>query len=127
MALMMELLHVVQPFRAHICGHSGTISGWKYCALDISCGCALQGYGIINLFLLANLITTTSTLPILLGLLEGEVTQRIITPLSVLFGCWFSFASLIVWAYCMAGSWGLSFNDVSGCSPQNLHLLRQSI
>ncbi|CAL8463678.1 g3212 [Coccomyxa elongata] len=72
---------------------------------------SLQGYGIINLFLLANLVTTTSTLPILLGLLEGEFVERIITPLSVLFGCWFSFASLIVWAYCMAGSWGLSFND----------------
>ena len=76
--------------------------------------CAAQGYGIINLFLLANLVTTTSTLPILLGLLEGDVIQRIITPLSALFGCWFSFASLILWAYFMAPTWDLSFNDVSG-------------
>ncbi|KAK9917023.1 hypothetical protein WJX75_000095 [Coccomyxa subellipsoidea] len=72
---------------------------------------SLQGYGIINLFLLANLITTTSTLPVLLGLLEGDVIQRIITPLSVLFGCWFSFASLILWAYFMGPTWDLSFND----------------
>jgi hypothetical protein len=72
-----------------------------------------QGYGIINLFLLANLVTTTSTLPVLLGLAEGELAERIITPLSVLFGCWFSFASLIVWAYVMAPTWGLSFTDVS--------------
>lgn len=76
---------------------------------------AAQGYGIINLFLLANLVTTTSTLPVLLGLLEGDVIQRIITPLSVLFGCWFSFASLILWAYFMGPTWDLSFNDVSSC------------
>lgn len=72
----------------------------------------MQGYGIINLFLLANLVTATSTLPVLLGLLEGPVAERIFTPLSVLFGCWFSFASLVVWAYLLAPSQGLSFTEV---------------
>ena len=71
-----------------------------------------QGYGIINLFLLANLVTTTSTLPVLLGLLEGPRARRIITPFSALFGCWFAFAALVVWAAAMAGTWGLSTSDV---------------
>lgn len=94
------------------------------CSLQLD-RCLLQGYGIINLFLLSNLVTTTSTLPVLLGLLEGPVIQRIITPLSALFGCFFSFVSLIVWAYCMAPSWGLSFNDVSGHALFLMHGMQQ--
>ncbi len=98
---------------------------WRLLCLDVCISCfseqlvnvLRQGYGIINLFLLANLITTTSTLPVLLGLLEGERVQRIITPLSALFGCWFSFASLILWAYFNAPGWELSFNAVSACFP----------
>lgn len=77
----------------------------------------LQGYGIINLFLLSNLVTTTSTLPVLLGLLEGRRATRIVTPASALFGCWFAFAALLVWAAAMASTWGLSISDVRRRSP----------
>ncbi len=71
-------------------------------------------------------MTTTSTLPVLLGLLDGPIASRLFTPLSALFGCWFSFASLILWAYFMGPTWDLSFNDVSGCYshlswPHNLN------
>lgn len=75
----------------------------------------MQGYPILNLFLLANLVTTTSTLPVLLGLLEGPIASRLFTPLSTLFGCWFSFASIVVYGRIMLPSWGGTMSDVS-CS-----------
>ena len=75
----------------------------------------LQGYGIINLFLLANLVTTTSTLPVLLGLFEGPLARRIVTPFSMLSGCWISFASLVVWAKIQAAPNGMTFSDVRPC------------
>jgi hypothetical protein len=73
----------------------------------------VQGYPILNLFLLANLMTTTSTLPVLLGLLEGPVARRLLTPLSAIFGCWFSFAALVVYGRIMQPIWGGSMADVS--------------
>ena len=48
----------------------------------------------------------------LLGLLEGPRARRIITPFCALFGCWFAFAALVVWAAAMASTWGLSTADV---------------
>ena len=75
--------------------------------------CAVQGYPILNLFLLANLMTTTSTLPVLLGLLDGRIASRLFTPLSALFGCWFSFAAIVVYGRIMLADWGGSMSDVS--------------
>ena len=72
----------------------------------------MQGYPILNLFLLANLMTTTSTLPVLLGLLDGPIACRLFTPLSALSGCWFSFASIVVYGRIMLSSWGGSMSDV---------------
>lgn len=73
----------------------------------------MQGYPILNLFLLANLMTTTSTLPVLLGLLDGPIARRLFTPLSALFGCWFSFACIVAYGRIMLSSWGGSMSDVS--------------
>lgn len=76
----------------------------------------MQGYPILNLFLLANLMTTTSTLPVLLGLLDGPIARRLFTPLSALFGCWFSFACIVAYGRIMLSSWGGSMSDVSSLS-----------
>ena len=78
--------------------------------------CAVQGYPILNLFLLANLMTTTSTLPVLLGLLDGPIASRLFTPLSALFGCWFSFAAIVVYGRIMLANWGGTMSDVSHLS-----------
>lgn len=60
--------------------------------------CSLQGYNILQLFLLANLITTTSTIPVLLGLLPGRAAQKVVTPFSVVAGCLTGLAAVFVWA-----------------------------
>ena len=60
-------------------------------------------------------MTTTSTLPVLLGLLDGPIASRLFTPLSALFGCWFSFAAIVVYGKIMLPSWGGSLSDVSSC------------
>ena len=70
----------------------------------------LQGYGIINLFLLANLITTTSTLPVLAGLITHRWAHRLVTPATMLFGCLLGFVSLIVYARIQQPHWGLSLS-----------------
>ncbi|KAK9797380.1 hypothetical protein WJX73_007847 [Symbiochloris irregularis] len=69
---------------------------------------SLQGYNILNLFLLANLITTTSTLPVLAGLIKHPWAHRIVTPATMLFGCWLSFASLCIWSKAKAADWHLT-------------------
>lgn len=58
---------------------------------------SLKGYNIIQLFLLANLITTTSTLPIMLGVISGPKIQKIVTPFSSFSGCMLGLASLFVY------------------------------
>ena len=68
----------------------------------------MQGYGILNLFLLANLITTTSSVPVLLGLWQHRWANYLVTPFSVLSGCVLSFFSLVVYAAIRKGGWGLS-------------------
>ena len=80
----------------------------------------MQGYPILNLFLLANLMTTTSTLPVLLGLLDGPIASRLFTPLSALFGCWFSFASIVVYGRIMLADWGGTMSNVSHVSSPSL-------
>eukprot|EP00850_Spirogloea_muscicola_P006407 SM000030S11416 [mRNA] locus=s30:496242:502221:- [translate_table: standard] len=59
---------------------------------------SLQGYNILQLFLLANLITTTSTVPVLAGMWQGRWSQKLVTPFSCLSGCAVSFSSLFWWA-----------------------------
>ncbi|KAK9811347.1 hypothetical protein WJX72_002216 [[Myrmecia] bisecta] len=61
---------------------------------------SLQSYNIISLFLIANLVTTTSTLPLLAGLLRGYWARRIVTSFSMLSGCALGLTSLFVWAKC---------------------------
>lgn len=67
----------------------------------------LQGYGIINLFLLANLITSTATLPVLSGLITTRWAHRVITPATMLFGCWLGFTSLVVYGRIQQPHWAL--------------------
>ena len=59
---------------------------------------ALQGYNILQLFLLANLITTTSTIPLLMGIIPGRAVQKWVTPFSALSGCFIGLSSLFWWA-----------------------------
>lgn len=58
---------------------------------------SLKSYNIIQLFLVANLITTTSTLPMLSGLIPGRKARRIITPFTNLFGCLQGLISIFWW------------------------------
>lgn len=58
----------------------------------------LQGYNIIQLFLIANLLTTTSTLPVLAGLIRHRLAYRFVTATSMLVGCAFGLSSLFWWA-----------------------------
>ncbi|TPX69926.1 hypothetical protein SpCBS45565_g02087 [Spizellomyces sp. 'palustris'] len=63
---------------------------------------ALQGYNINQLYLITNMVTSTSTLPLLLGLvrpLEGYVHGR-----SVLFGCIFSLFSVATYGSIKMGN-----------------------
>lgn len=71
----------------------------------------LQGYDMLKMFLLTSLLTCTSTLPILAGLLRGDVASRLVTPVSVLFGCVFSFVSLLFWGIYQSQHMGLSYKD----------------
>ena len=65
-----------------------------------------QGYGILNLFLLANLVTTTSAIPVLLGLWRHPIANKLSTPFSTIAGCWISFFSLVVYAAIRKGAPG---------------------
>ena len=71
----------------------------------------MQGYGILNLFLLANLVTTTSSIPILLGLWRGKGAKYLVTSFTVLSGCVISFFSLIVYSAIRKGGWGVSMSQ----------------
>lgn len=63
-------------------------------------GC-LPGLSITSLYLIMNILTTTSTLPIFMGLLPQF--DNYIHGSSVLFGCSFSLASVIVYGYLSTG------------------------
>ncbi|KAI9294533.1 hypothetical protein K502DRAFT_342359 [Neoconidiobolus thromboides FSU 785] len=56
---------------------------------------SLQNYPVINLFLIGNVITSTSALPMLLGLWDGG--YNIVTGASVVFGSLFSLISVMVY------------------------------
>ncbi|RKO90676.1 hypothetical protein BDK51DRAFT_43350 [Blyttiomyces helicus] len=56
---------------------------------------SLQGYSIISLYLIPNMIATTSALPLLMGLID--CLEGYVTGFSVLFGCVFSFFSVAVY------------------------------
>lgn len=57
----------------------------------------MQSYNIIQLFLIANLLTTTSTLPVLAGLIRHRLAYRIITAFTMLTGCAFGLSSVFWW------------------------------
>lgn len=57
-----------------------------------------QSYNIIQLFLVANLLTSTSTIPVLAGLWYSPRGLKVVTPFSMLFGCAQSIASLFWWS-----------------------------
>ena len=71
----------------------------------------MQGYGILNLFLLANLVTTTSSVPVLMGLWSHRAGNYLVTGFSVLSGCVLSFFSLIAYAGIRKGGWGVSMSQ----------------
>ena len=70
--------------------------------------CCLQNYNVISLFLLTNLLNATATIPILAGLWQGRLAQRIVTPASALFGCVLGMISLIVYGAIQAPHWGMT-------------------
>eukprot|EP00898_Chlorokybus_atmophyticus_P001957 jgi/Chlat1/2762/Chrsp187S00197 len=72
---------------------------------------SLKGYSVLSLYLLANLVTTTSAIPLLLGLWRDKWGSKLVTSFSMLFGCLFSFASLFVYAKIKQNE-GESYNDV---------------
>ena len=57
----------------------------------------VQSYNIIQLFLIANLLTTTSTLPVLAGLIRHRHAYRIVTSFTMLVGCAFGLSSVFWW------------------------------
>ncbi|GJP78331.1 hypothetical protein CLOP_g8651 [Closterium sp. NIES-67] len=59
---------------------------------------SLQGFNVLQLFLLINLINTTSFLPLLLGILQGPLSHVCVTPSSSVAGCCSGLLSLVVWA-----------------------------
>ncbi|CAI5503874.1 unnamed protein product [Closterium sp. Naga37s-1] len=59
---------------------------------------SLQGFNVLQLFLLVNLINTTSFLPLLLGVLQGPLSRVCITPASSATGCASGLLALVVWA-----------------------------
>ena len=59
---------------------------------------SLKGYNIVQLFLLANLTTTTSTIPLLMGIIPGRRIQKFVTPFSVAVGCVLGLHCLFWWA-----------------------------
>ncbi|CAI7856434.1 unnamed protein product [Closterium sp. NIES-54] len=59
---------------------------------------SLQGFNVLQLFLLVNLINTTSFLPLLLGVLQGPLSRVCITPASSATGCASGLVALVVWA-----------------------------
>jgi Na+/proline symporter len=58
---------------------------------------SLKSYNIIQLFLIANLLTTTSTLPVLAGLIRHRHAYRIVTSFTMLVGCAFGLSSVFWW------------------------------
>ena len=59
---------------------------------------SLQGYNILQLFLLANLITTAAVIPIMGGLYQGPYSRQIFTPLSAVLGVVSGISPLFWWA-----------------------------
>ncbi|CAI5519513.1 unnamed protein product [Closterium sp. Naga37s-1] len=72
---------------------------------------ALKGYNVLQLFLLANLLTTTSVIPVLAGVIPGKWTRKAITPFSVGFGCLSGIASLFIWTQIYSVKYDMSYSD----------------
>lgn len=72
---------------------------------------SLMGYNVLQLFLLANLITTASFVPILSGVIQGDWTRKTITPWSVMFGCACGLLSLFGWAVRSKTKLDISYSD----------------
>lgn len=66
-------------------------------ACQLYAGFMVQSYNIIQLFLIANLLTTTSTLPVLAGLIRHRHAYRIVTSFTMLVGCAFGLSSVFWW------------------------------
>ncbi|GJP42579.1 hypothetical protein CLOM_g2130 [Closterium sp. NIES-68] len=72
---------------------------------------ALKGYNVLQLFLLANLLTTTSVIPVLSGVIPGKWTRKAITPFSVSLGCLLGLASLFIWTQIRVNQTGMTYCD----------------
>ncbi|CAI5475751.1 unnamed protein product [Closterium sp. Yama58-4] len=72
---------------------------------------ALKGYNVLQLFLLANLLTTTSTIPVMAGVIPGKWSRRVVTPFSVGFGCLSGIASLFIWTQIYSVKYDMSYSD----------------
>mmetsp|Transcript_1562 Transcript_1562/g.4619 ORF Transcript_1562/g.4619 Transcript_1562/m.4619 type:complete len:552 (+) Transcript_1562:384-2039(+) len=59
---------------------------------------SLRSYNIIQLFLVANLVTTTSALPVLAGLIRHPLAYKIVTPFTMLFGCAQGIIAMFWWS-----------------------------
>ncbi|KAK9858888.1 hypothetical protein WJX84_006937, partial [Apatococcus fuscideae] len=79
--------------------------------LTVPCVVAsLQGYNIISLYVLGNLVVSTHTLPIIAGLIPGRWAERIVTPFTAICGCWVGFAAVVIYAALRRYDWGLSLS-----------------
>ena len=72
---------------------------------------AVQNYNVINLFLMTNILNSTAAIPVMLGLLRGELAYRLVTPASVLCGCLTGLLSVILYGVVQASHWGVSKAD----------------
>ena len=73
--------------------------------------CCLQNYNVINLFLMTNILNSTAAIPVMLGLAQGKLAYRIVTPASVLCGCLSGLLAVIVYGVIRAPGWGLAAAD----------------
>ncbi|CAI5932331.1 unnamed protein product [Closterium sp. NIES-64] len=72
---------------------------------------ALKGYNVLQLFLLANLLTTTSVIPVMAGVIPGKWSRWVVTPFSVGFGCLSGIASLFIWTQIYSVINDMSYSD----------------
>ena len=75
----------------------------------------VQSYNIIQMFLVANLLTSTSTIPVLAGLWHSKLGLQVVTPFSVLMGCAQGVGAIFWWT-ALDIQTGETYGQVCHCS-----------
>lgn len=65
-------------------------------------------------------MTATSAIPVLSGLFAGDLAELVVTPITVMVGCWSGFFAVVVYAVLRKDGWVLSTSDA-------LHRVRWSL